>query len=884
MIKFIKAAEGYLAKGLKLVPLNGIHKNGNCTCSKHNCNSQGKHPIYAKWQENLITSLQELDHFLAQNHNRLFNIGIATGNDFGIVAVDLDVNESKNVNGLNSFAQLTEQHGNVDTVTSETGGGGIHKIYSYPQINIQQGVNVFAHSNLPGIDIRSDGGFIVVPPSTHKSGKSYNWLPGKSPDEIDFAPLPEWFVKLLTAKNKDSHLSVNQALTNFEGSHQEVEIHEGSRNSQLASLAGRMRYQGKNEEEILTALLEINQSQCNPPLEENEVASIAKSIALYEPGIQIERDPIFPSEFYKALNPHKITIHNGNLCKFRYNDGIIHYEEICNFIPWIEVAEEHNNGETTELFYKVVGRHRNGTMFPAITMSSTDFFTNWPFQKWGHKAIVGVAPKNMEYIRFIIQNLSADISSNRVFTHLGWIELDKERFYLHTGLTEDTQPLQVRLVNDLSNYNLNTSSSDSEAQEAIILFLKLAEPKIIYPLLGLVALSFARELLSSINLRLTSPLFLVGKTGNGKSHLASLLLYFFGNLNHKAFPSSFRDTVNKIEKRAFDLKDSLLVIDDYYPGTNRKEQGEMDLKIQAISRLVGDNANRGRMTNTMKDQKSFPPRSTILCTGEQRPSILSSTILRYFFIEITRDLIKYDDIYIPLWKKRKALRAWSAKYLQWLATNWDFLLHWLPEQYEHYSQLSAEITPTGRIQETSAMLLLGTQMVFKFMNDIQWINENQYNSFQSLSLNGITEATKSNIIKAENDNPVQLFKDTMNELLATGTVYLKENNIESYSISPEFAIGYFSKNKEEIYLFPDRTFTQFIRALQAQQIHFTLTKSALWDQLAEAGILVSKNGRNDSQKRVGGSQTWVLTLKKDALVTENIFDLRELENDNEDLF
>ena len=52
-------------------------------------------------------------------------------------------------------------------------------------------------------------------------------------------------------------MSVNQALTNFEGSHQEVEIHEGSRNSQLASLAGRMRYQGKNEEEILKNLKDL---------------------------------------------------------------------------------------------------------------------------------------------------------------------------------------------------------------------------------------------------------------------------------------------------------------------------------------------------------------------------------------------------------------------------------------------------------------------------------------------------------------------------------------------------------------------------------------------------------------------------------------------------
>jgi hypothetical protein len=48
---------------------------------------------------------------------------------------------------------------------------------------------------LPGIDLRGDGGCVVVPPSIHPSGKSYAWIASKGPDERGLAPLPEIFLR-----------------------------------------------------------------------------------------------------------------------------------------------------------------------------------------------------------------------------------------------------------------------------------------------------------------------------------------------------------------------------------------------------------------------------------------------------------------------------------------------------------------------------------------------------------------------------------------------------------------------------------------------------------------------------------------------------------------
>ena len=61
-------------------------------------------------------------------------------------------------------------------------------------------------------------------------------------------------------------------------------IPEGKRNSTLASLAGTMRQRGMSEEAIYAALVIINQQQCDPPLVDDEVRRIAKSVGSYPPG------------------------------------------------------------------------------------------------------------------------------------------------------------------------------------------------------------------------------------------------------------------------------------------------------------------------------------------------------------------------------------------------------------------------------------------------------------------------------------------------------------------------------------------------------------------------------------------------------------------------
>lgn len=108
------------------------------------------------------------------------NIGWHPGAD-GCLALDAD--SYKNTYGGADLLTANDQ----ETITSLTGSGGTHLAWTLPA-GVRLGNTT---GTLPtGIDIRSWGGYIVLPPSIHPNGRRYQWETGYWPHEIPIAPLP----------------------------------------------------------------------------------------------------------------------------------------------------------------------------------------------------------------------------------------------------------------------------------------------------------------------------------------------------------------------------------------------------------------------------------------------------------------------------------------------------------------------------------------------------------------------------------------------------------------------------------------------------------------------------------------------------------------------
>lgn len=158
--------------------------NGGCSCGlpahKGTCESPGKHPATSRGFKDASNVEAEIGA-LWQGAPRDSNIAVATGN--GIFVVDCDIKPG--VDGRAALAELEAKHGALPpTLTARTGSGGLHLYFRCTGAPINNSASKIG----PGIDIRGDGGYVVCPPSKHKSGGLYSWIDELTP----IADAPEW--------------------------------------------------------------------------------------------------------------------------------------------------------------------------------------------------------------------------------------------------------------------------------------------------------------------------------------------------------------------------------------------------------------------------------------------------------------------------------------------------------------------------------------------------------------------------------------------------------------------------------------------------------------------------------------------------------------------
>ncbi len=274
-MKMLEEALRYAKAGIPVFPLHWIRQDGTCSCRLGAmCQAKGKHPRIRNWGEEATTDADKIPSWW--NQTPLANIGIPMGEKSGLVALDVDTRHD----GEKSLAALLEEYGPLpQTVAATTGSGGKHYIFRYTDALALKNVVGFHE----GLDVRTQGGLIVAAPSIHQSGNRYVWDEGLSPFECEPAEMPDWLVEEIR--------KVGTRITKKKKSQEKMQlkkIREGARNNHLASLAGALRRKGLGEEGIVATLRAENADRLDPPLDDETVVAIAKSIARYEPDEQAE--------------------------------------------------------------------------------------------------------------------------------------------------------------------------------------------------------------------------------------------------------------------------------------------------------------------------------------------------------------------------------------------------------------------------------------------------------------------------------------------------------------------------------------------------------------------------------------------------------------------
>lgn len=554
---------------------------------------------------------------------------------------------------------------------------------------------------------------------------------------------------------------------------------------------------------------------------------------VHKPKIQQQSNMPYLNEDGKLYHISKDK--NGNSIK----------KLIANFFP-VPVREiMRDDGQDTELSFEIEGTTSGGRPLPPVQVPSIQFKSmNWVETRWGLCANIEPGTTSRDKVRHAIQLQAAAIPREIIFTHTGWREVQGSWCYLHAGGAVGNNNIGVDLSEaGLERYKLLEPAGKDPVIMSLSL-LDIAPRTITIPLWAFCYLAPLMEPLRQIGFEPSFLIWLVGITGCGKSTLAALILCHFGNFNNKSLPASFKDTANFLERRAFILKDSILVVDDYHPTNTGNDATKMQATAQSLCRMSGDRTGRGRMTSDIKVKNSKPARGLVIVTGEDTPSLGESGIARVLTVEINKDDIDFE-LMTTLQDNSEMLNQAMAGYVQWLVPQIDQLLDKLKQLFLKRRDM-AKSGGHRRMAETAAWLYLGWMIGLEYAENQEVISKDKLTELSEEGWQVILELCHRQGQKIAEERPSRLFIGILNELIAAGEVeihYLTGFEEEGHIIlndldSHKLFIGW--RDDSWLYLLPELTYKAISKFCRDQGNHFPVSKSTLWKNLYSDGLIEVK--------------------------------------------
>src|SRR5215217_2939622 len=256
----LDAALDAAKKGYRIFPAhNPIFRDSGtvaCSCGRPKCKEVGKHPRISGWQQSATTDEYQIREWWRDHPDA--NIATPTGD--GLIVLDEDTEDA---------AAEAERRGYEQGPVVKTGRG--RQRHFRPRDGAKYKNS--AGDLYPGLDVRGKGGLVILPGSTHHSGKSYEWeLEGELPEA------PEWLAQKYGPTLKHEKFDTARALEGFD---------EGKRNSGIASLAGKLRHADVPKDAAAELVLKAGRNS-RPPLDDDEVLRVLDSVYRYPAGTNSE--------------------------------------------------------------------------------------------------------------------------------------------------------------------------------------------------------------------------------------------------------------------------------------------------------------------------------------------------------------------------------------------------------------------------------------------------------------------------------------------------------------------------------------------------------------------------------------------------------------------
>jgi hypothetical protein len=713
---------------------------------------------------------------------------------------------------------------------AKSGGGGVHLFFAHSSERNKPLVLNGVHIG----DVRGEGGYIVLPPSAHPSGNTYQW---EAKPDGDLEPIPVAIQQILEGMGKPKALEETTPSTpplTVKASSDDAtkkyvlaalgnecvavrNAPEGMGNHQInlsAFALGQLVGAGVlSESEARAGLENAVNSWANPDpsaqasitsgiqagkLEARDMSHIGQQPQQRSPNPQgkpkttgsSETKPVVLTETWRG-GFRTYGIERGVIVEVKKEKNAKGEMEeyttaLCNFQANIEADTIRDDGAEQVAIFKVSGSLATGEVLPTKDIPAALFTgMTWVSAAWASRAVVYSGQATKDILREAIQLRGVDSRpSSIVYSHTGWRYLEPHGwFYLHAaggiGQHGNVPSMQVQLTGNLEKYALPVVSLEkneiSNAVRKSLGVLKVAPYHLTLPLW----LATYRAVIDAARFTV----FLYGRTGSRKSGLAALLLQHLNPSAHwDSLTSQWSATDNALERLLFEAKDSLSVIDDFNPTGSSQDVRKYHARAERVLRAQGNGGGRSRMRADLTLRPEMPPRGLTLATGEDLPHG-HSLRARCLILEVKQGDVNLDKL-IELSKLAREgvfAHAMSA-FLQWLATDLEqhrtTLKNAALEAQQRFSAAH------GRTNAAAGELLATWQLWQAFALEHQHITQQEGQALEAKVFKALELSTKAQAAHQQDSDPTQRFALLLRGLLFSGKAHLCSAELEDEPNEP----------------------------------------------------------------------------------------------------
>ncbi len=531
------------------------------------------------------------------------SIGVPTGAVTGFFVLDVDL-----PHGPASLATLEAEHGALPGTAEQcTGGGGRQLLFQMPtDMTIKNSAGALGK----GLDVRGDGGYIIVPPSGHPSGGHYAWT---SPKGTPPATPPQWLLDLVDKQPPKKPVSKNIPASGNTTEYGRKALEnecaglamtgKGGRNQALNDAAfalGQLVAGGEiGQKEAETELLNAALQSGLPESEALKTLASGLQAGLKEPRTAPEKQK-YQIKAHRPNTPNGfpfIEKEDGVYFQEEQHDGGIELRWLCSPLRVLALTRDVEGQEWGRLLEVIDpdGVTHRWAMPMTMLAGNGDSYRS-QLMNMGMRLTPGIPGKNRLHMLLSLANPEARA---RCVPRIGWHD---RRFVLPDGVYGQENGEEILLQGTSIDMPFRVSGTLKDWKDKIGSYC-VGNSRLVFA----VSVALAAPLLHIVGAE-NGGFHFVGASSKGKTTLLQVGGSVCGGGGLNGFLRQWRATSNGLEAVATAHCDSLLCLDELSQ-IAAKEAGE-------VAYLLANGQGKTRAGRTGEGRKPAEWRTLFLSTGE----------------------------------------------------------------------------------------------------------------------------------------------------------------------------------------------------------------------------------------------------------------------------